>query len=342
MGKLLANKEEIKYSIIVPMYNVEKYIEECISSVINQTYHNWEMIIVNDGSEDRSYEFASRYAEKDSRIVLLQKEHGGSAQARNEGLRRSTGEYIALLDGDDYWESHHLERVNSVLEQDECDMCIMNNHINFTQKWQNRVELFPMPKNDKLSLEDALHLIFDSRYHVPGAAVLTIYRKKFLISNGIAYDPQYVSSEDLDFFLQSILKVKKMKFCDHSFYYYRQDNTNAKTRNMNGERLFSRLAICKKWYMFFQDNETLCDCKREIQDFLSRNIRNNLEQFLRLSHEDRYYMQVSHFYKENRSIWCGKSYIKYIGQFYIKRIYVMPQEFVHRQLKNIKKLFDGR
>lgn len=91
-------------SIITPIYNGAKYVRETIDSVINQTYTNWEMIIVDDGSKDESANIVKEYARKDNRITLLQQANAGSASARNNGIRNAEGQYIALLDADDLWE----------------------------------------------------------------------------------------------------------------------------------------------------------------------------------------------------------------------------------------------
>lgn len=96
-------------SIITPCYNGEKYISYTIDSVLRQTYRNWEMIIIDDGSKDNSAEICRSWAEKDSRIQFFQQENAGSAAARNNGIRRAEGQYIALLDADDLWEPEFLE-----------------------------------------------------------------------------------------------------------------------------------------------------------------------------------------------------------------------------------------
>uniref|UniRef100_UPI00405607F6 glycosyltransferase family 2 protein n=1 Tax=Agathobacter sp. TaxID=2021311 RepID=UPI00405607F6 len=96
-------------SIITPCYNGEKYISETMDSVLAQTYKDWEMIVVDDGSKDNSADIVRSYARRDSRIQLVQQANGGSAAARNNGIRRAKGQYIALLDADDVWMPEFLE-----------------------------------------------------------------------------------------------------------------------------------------------------------------------------------------------------------------------------------------
>lgn len=97
-------------SIITPCYNGAKYIEETIDSVIAQTYKNWEMLIVDDGSRDDSAQIVTKYCEQEERIKLISQENAGSAAARNNGIRNAQGQYIALLDADDLWHPQFLEK----------------------------------------------------------------------------------------------------------------------------------------------------------------------------------------------------------------------------------------
>ena len=101
----------MKVSVITPMYNCEKFISETIESVLNQTYTNWEMIIIDDCSTDKSKQIVKQYIERDKRIRLIAlNENSGAAVARNKGIEVSSGRFIAFLDGDDLWESNKLEK----------------------------------------------------------------------------------------------------------------------------------------------------------------------------------------------------------------------------------------
>ena len=113
----------MKISIIIPIYNKEKYIERCINSVINQTYSNLEIILVNDGSKDRSGEVCDEYKKKDSRIVVIHKENGGCGSARNCGIDAATGEYIMFIDGDDYIENEMCEILYDNITSSNTDIC---------------------------------------------------------------------------------------------------------------------------------------------------------------------------------------------------------------------------
>ncbi|MGL6105767.1 glycosyltransferase family 2 protein [Romboutsia sp.] len=96
-----------KISVIVPVYNVEKYLERCLNSLLNQTYKNLEIILINDGSTDSSEEIRKKYSKQDEKIKFISQENKGIAETRNVGIKNSTGEYIAFLDSDDCSKASH-------------------------------------------------------------------------------------------------------------------------------------------------------------------------------------------------------------------------------------------
>lgn len=111
-------------SMIVPVYQVEKYIAQCIESVINQTFHDFELILIDDGSKDNSGKICDSYAEKDNRIRVIHTENKGAAAARNMGLEQASGRYITFLDGDDYLAENMLERLYEVIDGSEYDVVV--------------------------------------------------------------------------------------------------------------------------------------------------------------------------------------------------------------------------
>ena len=98
----ICDNKQIKLSIIVTIYNREKYLEKCINSILNQTFNSFELILVNDGSTDRSADICDKYANLDSRVRVIHKKNGGVSSARNVGIDNSNGEYIGFVDSDDY------------------------------------------------------------------------------------------------------------------------------------------------------------------------------------------------------------------------------------------------
>lgn len=118
-----------KISVIIPIYNVEKYLERCLKSVCNQKYKNLEIILVDDGSTDSSYLIASKWAKIDNRILLFRKRNGGLSDARNYGIKKATGEYISFIDSDDFIESDMYSLLMDDILKDDCDVSICNYYL---------------------------------------------------------------------------------------------------------------------------------------------------------------------------------------------------------------------
>ena len=115
-----------KISIIVPIYNVEPYIHKCVDSILNQTYKNIEVILVDDGSPDNCGKICDEYAEKDDRVVVIHKENGGLSDARNAGLDKATGECIGFVDSDDYIAPNMYEKLYAALKENEAEIAYCN------------------------------------------------------------------------------------------------------------------------------------------------------------------------------------------------------------------------
>ena len=104
-------------SVVVPVYNVEKYIDRCLNSIINQTYRKLEIIIVNDGSTDNSRKIIDKFSKMDSRIIVIDKNNGGLSEARNVGINAATGDYITFIDSDDFVSYDYIEYLYSLIEK---------------------------------------------------------------------------------------------------------------------------------------------------------------------------------------------------------------------------------
>ena len=132
-------------SIIVPIYNVEEYLRECLDSIQKQTYTNFECIMINDGSTDNSGGICQEYAQKDNRIVYIEKENGGQAEARNMGLDRMTGSYVTFVDSDDWVEKTYIEELYDKLITYHADIVAANYYlfmmqrVSFISLWGSRI-----------------------------------------------------------------------------------------------------------------------------------------------------------------------------------------------------------
>ena len=132
-------------SIITPMYNAEKYVAQTIESVLAQTYSDWEMIIVNDGSKDNCAEIVKEYTQKDKRIKLINQPNSGSASARNNALRNAVGQYICFLDADDLWDNNFLEKQINFLKEKNA-VLVFSSYRRIDEKGEKKLDPFIVPK----------------------------------------------------------------------------------------------------------------------------------------------------------------------------------------------------
>ena len=129
----MAGRTDVKISVIVPVYNVEKELPRCIESLLTQTYSNFELLLINDGSSDGSPEIMERYAEKDPRIRTLHKKNGGVSSARNRGLEQAKGEYVCFVDADDVVASCYLEWLCRAIQESRLPLAICK-QVDFEEK----------------------------------------------------------------------------------------------------------------------------------------------------------------------------------------------------------------
>lgn len=203
-----------KISIIVPCYNVEQYLSKCIDSIINQTYKNLEVWLVDDGSPDRCGEICDEYAKKDTRIKVIHKKNGGLADARNVALDAMTGEYVVCVDSDDYISPTHIEGLYHLLEKYGADISV-NSFCAFYEGSSPN----PKPKSGKDWVLDGLHATEMMFYqeHFDTTAWGKMYKASLF--DGIRY-PKGLLFEDLPTTYRLFLKANKVAYNDEQSYYY--------------------------------------------------------------------------------------------------------------------------
>lgn len=184
-------------SIITPMYNGERFVGETIDSVLNQTYSNWEIIVIDDGSKDKGPEKVKAYADKDSRISIFSQANGGSAAARNNGIRRAKGQYIALLDADDTWNPDFLEKQIQLMN-DKKALLVYSSHTRIDEFSKEILKPFIVP--EKIGYRDLLKSCYISC--LTGLYDTSVYGKVYLREDMKSLRDDYV------YWLEIMKKVK--------------------------------------------------------------------------------------------------------------------------------------
>ena len=147
-------------SVIVPVYNKEKYVAECLNSILNQTYSNIEVIIIDDGSTDKSLEICMRYAEEDKRVKVFPQENGGPSAARNKGLDNAKGEYVAFVDADDILERNAYTLMVNELIDTKASIVVVG--MKYLYKNGTRVVQFPEMDRCELDANEFMRLFFNN------------------------------------------------------------------------------------------------------------------------------------------------------------------------------------
>lgn len=223
-------REDIKISVVIPVYGVEKYIRQCLESIINQTYKNLEIIVVNDGTKDNSMKIVEEYL-SDKRIKIINKENGGLASARNRGIEEATGEYISFIDSDDWIELDSYEELIKTIKDEDIivfDFCKFDEATQKIKRKSTTIEEFKknVTQNRKYLLLEYCNESWNKMYKLD---FLKKYNLKF---NNMLY-------EDVFWKFETFLQAEKIKVIDKVCYFYRSgrpDSIMWKTAHRDKEK----------------------------------------------------------------------------------------------------------
>lgn len=203
----------IKYSFIVPVYNTEKYLKKCLNSLVKQTFKDFEIIIVNDGSTDQSFKIINNFKQKYSNIKLINQENQGLSIARNNGVKKALGEYLIFVDSDDYVELDLLKQVDkNIGDADVLRFQIYEENEFYKNKVKEEESSF-----DMVDGKTAIKLITNYEYVEP--AWCYVYKKEYYVRNKFSFK-KGVYHEDFGLVPYIIYKADKVKSIDYAGYHY--------------------------------------------------------------------------------------------------------------------------
>lgn len=300
-----------KISVIIPVYNSEKYLDRCIESLISQTMKEIEFIFIDDGSSDNSKFIIKKYKELDERIILIEKENGGVSSARNLGIINAKGEYLAFVDSDDWIDLNMYEELYNIATINKCE-CVMCSIVE--EKEYKEFEKIDIKKNSVI--EDILNFP-DFFKVVCGSACKGIYSKKLIDENNIRFPLGIKLSEDKIFNFYFLSRVKRFYYTDKYFYHYFNNCISSvrKYRNKMLEEIFLAKQKEDEWIDNLNKN-------REIY----RNIYNNMFIYVLMSclmNEFKSDNKISLLKKYNnvKSILNNFNTISFIKRFKFKSIH---------------------
>jgi hypothetical protein len=217
-------------SIIVPIYNKEDYLPQCLDSIINQSYTNFEVLLINDGSTDSSGIICQEYAERDSRFRYIEKENGGVSSARNLGLERSEGAYITFIDSDDWVEFNYLEVLYNALRENNADVAI-SSYKSYYLDGKFYLRVYSSQEEEFLRIGKRNRDVFLEEFPKLGklnhdfhCIASKLFKRELLESQ--KFDESINYGEDLYFFFNLYLKMQSIIYVKEATYIYRQHGTN--------------------------------------------------------------------------------------------------------------------
>ncbi len=281
-------KHSCKFSVIMPVYNVEKYIHQSVDSVLNQSYRDFEIILVDDGAKDSCPTICDDYAKKDNRIKVIHKKNGGLSDARNFGIDKASGEYIIFLDSDDYWGSEKaLEHIAEKIEQEKSDVLIFF----FQYLFENENKIVEYNENyktitiDRTDKATQLTDLIRNNVFISSAWAKVIRRELFLEHD--LYFEKGIYSEDIEWSARLMLYAKSFSVVNDNFYIYIQRDSSIahalRRKNIEDaeKNVFKALAMADKFdegcriafmnyiaYQYITVLNVCCVCLDDISDIL--------------------------------------------------------------------------
>lgn len=239
----------MELSIIVPIYNVEDYLEECLKSLYNIKNIKLEIILVNDGSKDNSFKIMEKFKEiYPEKTVLINKENGGLSSARNAGMKAAIGEYISFIDSDDFIDVDEFEKFFKEGQKDKLDVMVGNMRYYTPEKTGDSLFRSDVVKNIGIvNGIDFFWNLFQKPKCFREEVVDDIYKREFLVKNNIWFNENIVH-EDSEFTPLVYLKAEKVKYIDRAFYFYRQ-RTGSIMNKVSEKSIVSLESICEKFFI---------------------------------------------------------------------------------------------
>ena len=238
-------------SVIIPVYNVEKYLKECLNSISNQSFRDLEIICVNDGSTDNSLDILKNHAENDDRVTIITQENQGLGAARNRGFHHATGNYVYFIDSDDYLELDALEKLHENAISNQSQMVLfMYQTVDENGIVKKRNSGFNIYKifgdidynNFSFTYDDVRKYIMNSSF----SACLKLYKKDFVDNIDFSF-PAGVSFEDIPVHVRVMLEAKSMSFVPESLYNYRTNPDSIINSNANCFDIFTNIDLVEEY-----------------------------------------------------------------------------------------------
>ena len=307
-------------TVIIPVYNSEKYLHECIDSIIKQTLKNIEIICVNDGSKDTSLKIIEEYSTQDPRIVIINKANGGLSSARNAGVKIATGEYIGFVDSDDWVDSDFYEKLFVIAKNNAADMA-MANFVQFYDSGRESEKVSWIGEIINDIITDIVVDVSDRKKIINTNSVCNkLFSKSFLLKNKFLFY-EGLFWEDNPFTIMTVIKANKTCIIRDSFYHNRKHSQSITGMASSDRKSFDIFLIMDKLKLFF--------------DFEMPNLS---EEYPYYFQELIYKFYFVHLNSRIHPVYEKEYFLKVQKEF--KKIYFEESVFLKKQYLNIKIIRD--
>ncbi len=320
-----------KISVIVPVYNVEKYLQECMESILNQTLEDLEIICINDGSTDSSFEILNSYAKQDKRITVINKPNSGYGHTMNAGLNTASGEYIGIIESDDFAAKNMFEDLYKLAKENDADI-VKSDWFHYWSK--NKFAR----KNNRISSAKAFKLTNSkedkSLLRINPSVWSAIYKREFLNKYNIRFlETPGASYQDIGFSFKVFALARRVIFTDKAYIYYRQDNINSSVKSKT--KIY---CVCDEYDEIdrFMDEFPELKFEYKVQEEINR-YNGYLSSILRLDESLKpEFAEVfsNHFKKEYAKGLLGNEFFKKVN----KKDFMMLINNPEKYIKTLKKI----
>lgn len=299
-------KRRHSVSVIVPVFNAEKYLIKCLDSLLNQTLKSIEIILVNDGSTDNSPQILDKYAQIHKNIKVIHQKNQGPSVARNVGIENASGEYIGFVDSDDYVANDFYEILYNTAIKNSVDI-VISDYYNIKGDAAKHCGHFPIPAHKVIDKRDIKSIISKANEsHVLWFSVKGIYKTDLIQNQKINYPTELSLGEETIFCLESFLSASSIYYIDKPFYYYVQ-TPNSLTRAKYKENLLKQL---EDLYFFKKNVYKRYGFNDYVNDLNSYTMKHTLPMLIsnELNHKEKFFQKIKEYRRIRNSTMIKNAY----------------------------------
>lgn len=260
------------FSIIVPVYNAQATLDQCVKSVLNQNFRDFELVLVDDGSRDDSPRMCDEYAKDDYRVVVVHQKNGGVSCARNTGIRAAHGDYLVYLDNDDYFLDNALAMIaEQITLKPDADLLVWHMRQLRRQVLEEENGAFPDTTQCCMKGDQAFHFLYSDNHGVFWQVYRYVAKRRLIVDENLFYNSGVIH-EDMDLSPYVVLHAKRVHFCLGSYYVYRAGREGSVTSSVTAARCEDVILVVKRWFERLRSAHLNQDTKDGFKALLSRTL----------------------------------------------------------------------